>query len=517
MKGKVGLQIHHADESGDRVIYEEPVKIRSGLWQSPSLPISGIDGRYYLTCQLQGPFSLHHFQWNTQDTSNSEDSFLLSITTYKSAKALDTIRDICLYEPLNTLKLSLLVVDNAQVIRRDQLPNDHRLHLVSQPNLGATGGYIRSLRHARFTEADYLVTLADDDMVLHPETLYRMMAFQCLTLKPIAVGSMMLYLDRPTLVHEQGATVPKRIYTPMRSINNQIDLTNPRSFRNLYRENICDYSGWWLLSRPVAVSSFLPAFFLYGDDILEGILLGKNDIQTIIPPHLFIWQTFGYDLKSFRTYLMARNELALRFSAEYPISAISTLTSFFQQILKNLSDYDYFRAEFFLLAFEDVLQPLNWISNPLKGVQRIQKIRSKEPPIENLSERLSKSYLPNRDKKRHRLVSMTQKFLSILTLNGYFNPFAKLFSTDGGLVYRSKSDHDSWQWIRYKQLAVIDQEKNGYICKRSWRKMASILGRSIQASLIFWWALPRLKKEYVKPSNEWEAVWGRTFEVIDRD
>ncbi|MHB8549309.1 MAG: hypothetical protein ACYDAZ_09135, partial [Thermoplasmataceae archaeon] len=158
MDGVVGLQIHHADEYGDRVIHEEPMETRSGIWKSPPLPIQGIDGRYYLTCQVHGQFTLRQLKWSASDTPVPAHSFLVGVTTYKSTKALDTIRDICLYEPLNTFKLSLLVIDNAQAIRRDQLPDDPRLLLVFQPNLGATGGYTRSLRHARKTGMDYLIT-----------------------------------------------------------------------------------------------------------------------------------------------------------------------------------------------------------------------------------------------------------------------------------------------------------------------------------------------------------------------
>lgn len=517
MDGEIALEIRHADGCGDRVIHAEGFRVRTGSWESPELPLKGRGGRFYLSCRFRGPGAIRNLGWWSETEAGPPPAFLVSITTYQSNDFVrKMIRGLCAYSPLRELTLSLLVVDNGGTFRKESLPDDPRLTLISQPNLGATGGCMRGLCRARATGADFLVTIADDNMFLHPEILYRLMVLQSLVTGPLAIGSMMLYLDAPTIVHEQGARVPAQTFDSMYSVNNRVDLRCPASFERLYRERSCDYSAWWLMSAPVARLSFTPAFFLYLDDILQGLLLGQDGVRTMVPPHLFIWQTFGNDMKSYRGYVWHRNELAMRLSSGLPLHGLSTIVRVFRRIVRCLATYDYARAELLLRSVEDIFRPAEWASDPLAGAELILRVRTSDPPATDLSGRLSGRYAPSKTRKRSRAVTLAQKLLAFVTVSGYLNPFAKSVASDGGLVFRYQGDNDTWQWTGYRQVAVIDEDKCGYLCRRSWKTMAGILGRTVRASFRLLVSEKNLRKDYRRPSHEYQRMWEKTFETIDR-
>lgn len=376
---------------------------------------------------------------------------------------------------------------------------------------------MRGLHHAHSTGVDYLVTIADDGLILPPEILYRLMILQSLVKEPLSIGAMMLYLDRPTVVLEQGARVSIETHDPMHSINTQVDLLQPESFKHLYREQSCDYTGSWLMSDPVTVLHYLPAFFLYLDDVLQGLLLKQDGIRTIVPPHLFIWQTFGNDFKSFKGYAWFRNELAMRLGGGLSVQRLSTIFWFFRRIRRSLTNYDYDRALLLLISFEDVLRPSGWAEDPISGADRIRQIRKSDPVLLDFSSRLSTIYAPAKQRKRSRLVSGTQRVFSFLTIAGYLNPLARSVASDGGLVFRYQGDNDVWQWAGYRQVAVIDADKRGYLCERSWKRMTNILARTISASIRWFFSTGRLRKEYRKPSAAYQKMWAETFETVDRE
>ena len=521
LEGDIAIQVRHAGENGEHIIlYEEPFTHRNGHWKSPALPIRGEEGRYYLSCRVRGAVSLHCLGWWIVDESVNTTSFMVCVTTYKSTKVLGMLWNLCNYPPLKKLRMSLVVVDNGQTLSLEDLPKDDRLSLISQPNLGATAGCMRGLWKAKKTGSDYFTIIADDGMILDPEILYRLLVFQSLATKPLAVGAMMIYLDQPTLLHEQGARVPARIYDSMHTNNNRVDLLNPSSFKALFNEESSDYAGWWIVSGPSKDLPFLPAFFLYLADILQGILLGLKGVRTIIPPHLFIWQDFGFDMQlagnKLRFFDWYRNELGMRITSGLPVNLKLTVLPFIKKILRSLANFDYKRAEVILESFEEALNPSLWALNPIAGAERIQEIRKSDPPIKDFSGHLSTQYAPVKNKKRSRFISIPQRLLAIFTVAGYLNPFTKTVAPDGGLVFCHPGDYDFWQWTGYSQLAIVNSEKKGYLCQRSWKKMIGILLRTVKASLKLLLSVHRLQKEYQKSSEEYEKMWNKTFDEIDR-
>ena len=133
----------------------------------------------------------------------------MSITAFKRDDfVLPLLKDLCDYHPLKKFNLTFLVVDNGLTLNRSQLPNDHRVRFIPQINLGCTSGFMRGLLEAKSLKTDFMV-IADDDIVMPPETLYRMLVFQSLSINPIAVGAAMFVIRNPNILWEQGGKVLK--------------------------------------------------------------------------------------------------------------------------------------------------------------------------------------------------------------------------------------------------------------------------------------------------------------------
>jgi galactofuranosylgalactofuranosylrhamnosyl-N-acetylglucosaminyl-diphospho-decaprenol beta-1,5/1,6-galactofuranosyltransferase len=519
MIGEIAIQIIHADDNGDEsILYEESFSERNGLWKSPPMTVPKKKGRIYLSCRIRGQFSFRQFGWWTALDISLDSPVLICITTYKSNKFLDMLRNMFLYHPLGIFKISILVVDNGQTFSLRDLPNDPRISMISQPNLGACGGVMRGLWFAKKMGAHYLLTVADDDMILHPEIIYRTLILQMFAKDPLSIGAMMLNLDRPTVLHEQGAVIHNtKEFMPIHFYSHGSDLSLKQCLGPIYQDRHFDYNAWWLMSTPVSVLPFLPAFFIYKSDILQGLLLNEKGIRTIAPPHLFIWQTFGLDFQSYKGYDWFRNELPMRFCAGYPVHRISSILWFSCKIIKELANYDYFRAKMILQAFEDVLKPSKWASDPLLGAERTVEIRRLDPKVHDLTDQLSEKHSPVKWDKMARSVFLIKKFFFLITLAGYLNPFSKRYAPDGKIIFRFYGDNEAWKWRGYRRVAVVNTSMEGYICDRSWKNMLLIVYRTIMTSVLFLIFFTWLRKKYQTSSADNEKIWDKTFEIVDRN
>jgi len=516
LEGEIALQILHVSHGQRKVLYEEPFLLRQGPWESPFLPIASGGGRFVLSCRARGKVRFENLGWWAEASPSRKYSFLTSLTIYHWGDPfLKTIQDLLSYSPLKDWNLSFLIVDNSQTFSLSLLPEDSRLMLQHQPNLGGTGGGMRGLCHARATGADYLVTIADEEMLLHPEIFYRMLVLQSLSLTPMAVGSMMVQFSPPNILGEQGSLVPKDSDGSMRHRNTGIDLGHQGNLACLYQEQHCNYLGWWLMSAPVSNIPFLPAFFLHYDDIMQGLLIEKTGIPMIVPPHLFIWQDLGNNLSSYRAYVTNRNKLAMILILDFPLSRFRMVRGLLSKIIESLVNFDYDLAELHLFTLREAALSASWTLDPLGGSVRVQKIRKEAPLRVDLASILSKSYLPAKVFKRSRAKTILQILFTYLTLAGYLNPFARSLSTDGGMVYRDEGDYDAWQRFGYRQVAVIDAGKKGYVCRRSWLRMLRILGGTFTTLFRFFWSFEKIKKDYQEASAHYEKMWQKTFETID--
>ena len=509
---KATLQIFHIDGEGKRrLLHESPLSSASKDWESPWLPLTSNEGRYALSIHFIGSLKLSHAAWVGDAEPPSHSKFLISIPAYKrNASVVSILSDFASYAPLTRFDISFLIVDHGKTLTRELLPDDSRIHFVSQENFGSTGGFMRAFIFAKDISADYLITV-DDDVLITPEMFYRIMALQVLSNKQLVVGSVMITIQNPTMVAEQGAQVVPTKVRFSRANNRAVRLLFPSELSEIYKEKHCDYTAWWLSCSPVRSISPLPAYFMRGDDVLEGMLLGKKNATTVVPPHCFVWhEAFAMKSSPWRAYLSFRNDLTNRFILGRLPAPLRTASAILGIILPCILNYDYNIAEWYIRALNDTLDSPDWIRDPARQTEIVHRWMKEEPPSTDLSNRLSPSFAKGLATPRSKIYRILRRMSYFLTGANYLNPFARELAPDGGLVYRNHGDYQGWGTIGYRQVAVVGPDKKGYICRRSWKRMATTTFSALKAVVRFLVSHKSATLAYQKIELS-EKIWRNAF------
>ena len=508
------LAILHIDRQGVPHILHEST-FSSGEtgkgWESPWIPLSNDEGRYALSIRFRGSLEISHAAWVGDAEPASHPKFLISIPAYKRNESVVAIlSDFVRYAPLAKFDIAFLIVDHGKTLSRSMLPDDSRIHFISQENFGSTGGFMRAFLFAKDISADYLLT-ADDDILITPEMFYRIMVLQALSNKLLVVGSVMITIQNPTVVAEQGAQVVPSKVRFARAHSRNVPLLSPTERSAIYEEKSCDYTAWWLSCSPVKALSPLPPYFMRGDDVLEGILLGKNNALTVVPPHCFVWhEAFATKSSPWRAYLSFRNDLTNRFILGGPPSPLRTAASILGVILPCILNYDYNIAKWYIRALNDTLDSPEWILDPATQTEIVHRWMKEEPPATDLSSRLSPSFSKNLATPRSKPFRVLRRIAYFLTGANYLNPFARDLAPDGGLAFRTHGDYQGWGTIGYRQVAVIGPEKKGYVCRRSWTLMATTTFASFRAVLRFLLSHKSATRGYQTATRS-EDIWRKAF------
>ncbi len=88
-----------------------------------------------------------------------------------------------------------------------------KLRIINQSNLGGSGGFARGMFEAVENGSDY-VLLLDDDIVVEPESIIRLLTFADRCKKPTIVGGHMFDLYNRTVLHTFGEVVNPYRFQP---------------------------------------------------------------------------------------------------------------------------------------------------------------------------------------------------------------------------------------------------------------------------------------------------------------
>ena len=512
------LSIFHEDlKSKIRLIHQEKYRSRSGMWKSPPIPLNAVGGRYWFEVRFRGRVQIENTSWVGILPHSRNPAVLLSITAFKRDDyVLPLVKDLCDYEPLKSLNISFLVIDNGLTLSRVQLPEDPRVVLIPQTNLGCTSGFMRGLVEAESRKKEILV-IADDDIVMPPETLYRMLVFQAVSSRPIAVGASMIVVRKPFILWEQGGVVRSGGVNSLKTFNKGLNLESKTERSKTYLDRNPDYTALWLLSAPTQFLSYLPSLFIYYEDILQCLLLKKKGLNIVVPPHIFLWHaTLEKQGALWKRYLWLRNDLATRFLIHEKLVPINIAVSFIRLIIKILVSFDYRLAELHLRSFEEAISGPNWTTDPLGQSRFVQALIRENPSLEDLSSQLSKKFLLGETGQIPLGKKIIKRLKYFISCGNYINPLARSFDDEGKLAFRRHGDYEGWGWTGFKKIAVVDREGRGYVCERSWKKMLPLLGRSFVLSWSILWKSRKLQTAYIQSLKSCESAWKEVFSQIER-
>ncbi|WP_435583305.1 glycosyltransferase [Amycolatopsis thermoflava] len=256
-----------------------------------------------------------------------------------------------------------------------------KLRYVRQPNLGGAGGFARGLSEAMTEGRRPHVVLMDDDIVLEPETVLRLIAFAELTVAPAIVGSQMLQLLHPhrLQVAAEYADLPRlRAGRPVPGAFQDVDLREHKLDLHVDGE----YNAWWTcLVPPEVVESIglpMPMFFQW-DDIEYGLRARAAGHPSITLAGAGVWHAdfWWKDWDDWPRYFSVRNGLIV---AALHGDFQGTAAFLAGELARCLVSMRYALAATLILAIEDFLRGPEVLSDGgAQAVAAVRKLRLEHP------------------------------------------------------------------------------------------------------------------------------------------
>lgn len=354
-----------------------------------SLKPFGDGGWYWFDlASSSGELVLESSEWQAPGEVQRPGQVTLEITTMNkpdfclnNARILSENLDV-----LTNVKEILIVDQGTQKVEeqegfaevRDALGG--KLRIINQANLGGSGGFARGMYEAVDNGSDY-VLLLDDDIVVEPESIARLLAFADRCRKPTIVGGHMFDLYSRSVLHTFGEVVdPYRIVPAAphadMEVRHDFSVANLRQTAWLHRRVDVDYNGWWMCLIPTQVIKeiglSLPLFIKW-DDAEYGLRAREAGFATVSFPGAAVWHVSWLDkddLVGWQAYFHERNRLITTLIHSPYKKGGRVLRESVQADVKHLVSMQYFTQHGRIEALKDIF----------KGPQELHKVLATKLP-----------------------------------------------------------------------------------------------------------------------------------------
>lgn len=537
--GSVIVYKSNARGSLQRVDTRRVEGVRENFFELSLAPFG--DGGWYWFDLVAGsePLVMLDAEWQGPAQDARPGSVTLQITTLnKTDFCLNNLRILAENpEALDHVQEILLVDQGTQKVAdddgfpevRDSLKG--KLRIINQSNLGGSGGFARGMFEAVENGSDY-VLLMDDDVVVEPESITRLLTFADRCKTPTIVGGHMFDLYNRTVLHTFGEVVnPYRFQPSLPSddmiLGHDFMSSNLRQTSWLHRRCDVDYNGWWMCLIPTKVireiGLSLPLFIKW-DDSEYGLRAKKHGFNTVSLPGSAVWHVSWIDkddLVGWQAYFHARNRVvAALLHSPYEYGGRVVRESQYMDV-KHLVSMQYATAHGRQWALEDIL------SGP-KALPEL--LPSKLPEIRQMMAKYSDSvFRPDQDEfpaakmdkppRRGHGISQPST-ISLLpwaaktVLRQLVRP-VKASSVDRPQATVAHQDNRWWRMAQYDSAVVSNAEGTGASWyKRDPKQLREMLAESsrLHARLLKDWR--RLSEEYKAALPELTSIesWRKTFE-----
>ncbi len=193
------------------------------------------------------------------------------------------------------------------------------LEIITQANLGGSGGFARSMAETlKRPESDF-VQLLDDDVRIEPESIRRSVVFGRFASTPTIVGAHMFDLLDRTKLHAWAEVVDEEPFMwrtlYQERMPHNFAQANLRQTRALHTRMDADYNGWWMCLIPTSIireiGLSLPAFIKW-DDAEYSLRARRAGYPTVSLPGVALWHVSWVgkdDLIDWQAYFHARNRI----------------------------------------------------------------------------------------------------------------------------------------------------------------------------------------------------------------
>lgn len=402
-----------------------------------------------------------------------------------------------------------------------------QLRYQRQPNLGGAGGFTRGLFEATAGDPadDHDVLLMDDDVLLDPEIVVRLVGFAACTTHPAIVGGQMLNLLHPGHVHITAEyALPEQLKVGLPVDGAMVEgFLLGRDERQLpmvqERRVDTEYNGWWSCLIPAsivrAIGYPLPLFFQW-DDVEFGYRAREHGFPTVSLPGAGVWHAdFGWkDWDEWHRYFNQRNGLitaSLRTGFDRR-TVTTTITTLLGQYLVAMQ---YGLAATLLQAVEDFLDgPDILVDGSAAAAAEIRRIRAAYPettpvPVNDLP-------LDFRETQVHLAPAKPTRMLLTWVKRALFQGTGRIpFRT--GLVPAGEAHW--WHVSLFERAIVTDMAETGVrVRTRDRERLRELSRRAVRT-------LRRLHAEGPQVAVRWRDAapqltsrenWARLYEVDER-
>jgi galactofuranosylgalactofuranosylrhamnosyl-N-acetylglucosaminyl-diphospho-decaprenol beta-1,5/1,6-galactofuranosyltransferase len=266
-------------------------------------------------------------RWTTEQEPVRRGKASIGITTYnKPEYCVATLQNLIDAPDVLEYVDRVFVVDQGdrRVEERTEYPAisealGETLQIITQPNLGGSGGFARAMLETLDRPDSDFVQLLDDDVRIEPEALRRSIVFGRYATTPTLVGGHMFdLLDRPKLhawaeVVDEGPFMWRNLY--QERMPHDFGQQNLRQSPIMHMRMDAQYNGWWMCLIPTetirAVGLSLPAFIKW-DDAEYCLRAGRAGFPTVSLPGVALWHVSWLgkdDAIDWQAYFHARNRI----------------------------------------------------------------------------------------------------------------------------------------------------------------------------------------------------------------
>lgn len=481
-------------------------------------------------------------EWTTELDPVRDGKASIGITTYNKP-------DYCIWTLMNLADSPevLDVVDRIFLIdqgdRRVDAQPDYddvaarlgdTLQIITQPNLGGSGGFARAMSETLSRPDSDFVQLLDDDVRIEPESIRRSVVFGRYATVPTIVGAHMFdLLDRPKLhawaeVVDDGPFMWRALY--QEKLPHDFSVANLRQSPLLHMRLDADYNGWWMCLIPVSIIREiglpLPAFIKWDD--AEFCLRARDaGYPTVSMPGVALWHVSWVgkdDSIDWQAYFHARNRIVAGLLHSGAPKGGTLIRHSRRVDLKHLMMMQYYPVALRHRALRDVLSgPAHMRANLATAMPAARALAKEYPETvihrENgVALRSRRGRLVFKRLKQHSFDSPTGlrlRWFTLSTLVSHWIHAPKPENLTQPEVEFGKGDAHWWRLPLYDSALVNSADGSGKnIYTRDRRKFRGMILDSLRLHRRLRREWPQLAERYRAASAELTSpeAWKRTFE-----
>lgn len=508
------------------------------------LPLTAFgDGGWYWFDVYAGAkaFTVAGAEWSADASlARTTGTISISMTTMNKVEyCLDNIRTIEANPALRDVLDTMFIIDQGADRLSDhpeeldplQASLGDKLTIIEQGNIGGSGGFSRGMYETvEAGRSDYVVN-CDDDIVIEPESLVRLVTFADYATKPTIVGAHMFDLNNRSVLHTFGEVVdPWRIQPslphPDNALGHDFGLHPLRSTPWLHRRADVDYNGWWMCLIPVEavreIGLSLPVFIKW-DDAEYGLRAKKAGYPTVSLPGAGVWHVSWVDkddLVGWQAYFHERNRIITALlHSPYPRGGRVVRESQFMDV-KHLISMQYYTEAGRLLAQRDALRG----PGPLHAEigTKLPEIRALAADFDDSVSKKDAEDFPevHVDKPPHRgrpYLEPRRERLPAWTAKTLFTQLVKPVGERAERNPQAAVAHQDARWWRLAHLdsALVSNAEGTQVAwyKRDPRTVREMLDEAFRSHLELHRRWPVLRQQFRDAAGELTSfeAWEKTF------